>query len=87
MKIANYNQNGTLAHSADCVMAFGRKDVECPRCMELINGAAPRSGWQKNYYERKAFQEKMDALALANHNKNCSICNGSEKGVCTFGEW
>lgn len=87
MKIANYNKDGSLAHSTDCIMAFGRKDAECPRCVELINGAAPRSGWQKDYFEQKAHQEKMDALSLANHNKNCPICNGHEKGVCTFGEW
>lgn len=29
-------------HSPTCRMAFGRKDPDCPRCQELLQGAAPR---------------------------------------------
>lgn len=28
-------------HSDTCHAAFGRKDMTCPRCLELANGAAP----------------------------------------------
>lgn len=28
-------------HSNDCAMVFGRKDPSCPRCQELLAGAAP----------------------------------------------
>jgi hypothetical protein len=52
---AEYTKQGKLKHSNQCKMAFGRKDKECPRCQELLNGAQPRSGWQKEYFEHKKF--------------------------------
>lgn len=87
MKTANFNLDGTLAHSTDCEMAFGRKDHECPRCIELLNGAAPRAGWQKDYYAKKAREEKATQHEIENHFKTCPICSGREPGVCTFGQW
>ena len=32
-------------HKHDCKKAFAHKDPTCPRCIELINGAAPRKAW------------------------------------------
>jgi hypothetical protein len=54
-------------HSIDCNMAFGRKDPNCPRCVELLQGAAPRAGWQKDYFARKAASDTMERRAIAAH--------------------
>ena len=62
MYIAIRNKDGSLKHSYECTAAFGRKDTECPRCQELLAGAAPRAGWQKEYYELKALNDKIAAL-------------------------
>lgn len=53
-----YNKDGTLKHSHECKMAFGKKDAQCPRCAEMLAGAPARDGWQRNYYE-KAMREQI----------------------------
>lgn len=76
-------KDGSLTHSAQCQMTFGRKDENCPRCQELLNGAAPRAGWQKKYFEQKKRTEEMELAAIRSHDckkSNCSV-------VCTFGDW
>ena len=74
--------NGTK-HSVGCKMAFGRKDPSCTRCQELLKGAAPRDGWQANYYSRKATRDAEFVAALKAHD--CKRANCSH--VCTFGDW
>jgi hypothetical protein len=51
-----FNLDGTTKHSRHCGMAFGRYDWDCHRCIELINNAAPRKGWQQEYFARKLAQ-------------------------------
>jgi len=75
----------TTKHNATCTMAFGRhsKHDNCPRCQELKNGSAPRSGWQKGYYAIKAQAEKDWSLRLKNHNCSTSGCGS----ICVAFDW
>lgn len=71
-------------HKADCKMTFGRKDATCPRCIELINGAPARAGWQQAYFARKARDEAQRSAAIAAHDfKACAARNI----VCTCFDW
>lgn len=75
-------------HKSDCTKAFNRKDPTCPRCIELLAGAPARSGWQKDYYERKRRQEKADADSRRAHfAPNGPHALGKCGPVCTFGDW
>ena len=67
------------AHAPDCRMAFGRKDPSCPRCQELLAGAAPRRGWGSLAREHEA--ERVRAIQA--HNCKARGCGP----VCTFGDW
>jgi hypothetical protein len=60
-------------------MAFGRKDPECPRCQELLAGAQPRPGWQRDYFTRKAQQEKQTRDAM---NEHFAPGGPHQRGVC-----
>lgn len=51
-----FNQDGTTKHSRSCQSAFGRRDWNCHRCVELLRGAAPRKGWQHEYFAKKLRQ-------------------------------
>ena len=66
-------------HSPDCKMVFGRKDPDCPRCQELLAGAAPRAGWQGDYFARKARNERMEREAIKQH---FAPGGPHERGVC-----
>lgn len=48
--------NGFTKHSRQCKSTFGRRDWSCHRCVELEVGAAPRDGWQHEYFARKLRQ-------------------------------
>jgi hypothetical protein len=54
---------------------FGRKTAGCPRCDELIAGAAPVQ-WATRPDPRML-------MAVAKHDCRVSRC----AHVCTFGEW
>lgn len=60
---------------------FGRKTAGCPRCDELLAGAEPRAGWQKDYYAKKLSDDEQLARDIRNHK--CANCGP----VCTFGDW
>jgi hypothetical protein len=47
---------GVTKHSRRCQSTFGRRDWNCHRCVELLLGAAPRNGWQHEYFARKLRQ-------------------------------
>ncbi len=79
---AIYNKNGSLAHANECKMVFGRKDTECPRCVEMLKGAPARSGWQQDYFKNKAQDEAQRLGWLKQHLASCN-CGP----VCTYGEW
>ena len=66
-------------HKPDCTRVFARKDMTCPRCIELANGAQPRAGWSD--WKRK--QEAMALAAIRAHDCKASNC----MVVCTFGDW
>lgn len=82
---ATQKQAGTVEtmHNVNCKMAFGRKDPDCARCKELLNGAAPRKGWQADYYAQKKINDARFLNEIRNHDCVKSHCGV----VCTFGEW
>lgn len=58
---------------------FGRKVVDCPRCLELVAGAPPIRWSVRHAMERNT--QWVDAL----RRHRCAV---SECGpVCTFGDW
>jgi hypothetical protein len=59
---------------------FGRKTAGCPRCDELLGGAAPVV-WASLGLKKR--NEAMQRLALKEHNCTRSGCGP----VCTFGDW
>ena len=69
----------TTKHAATCNMAFGRKDASCPRCRELLAGAAPREGWGSRA-KRDAEQTRE---AIRAHDCKRSHCGP----VCTAFDW
>lgn len=70
-------------HKSDCQMSFGRKDPSCPRCQELLAGAAPRAGWQTAHFELKRRQEE----ARAREPKHDCVKSNCSTVCCTFGDW
>ena len=75
-------------HSPDCRMVFGRKDPECPRCQELLAGAAPRSGWQKDHFSRKRQLETQRRREMDEHfAPGGPHARGLCGPVCTAFDW
>lgn len=66
-------------HSTDCKRVFGRYDLNCPRCIELVHGVVPRKG----FTSFAAYQEQLRVKAIRNHDCKKANCGP----VCTFGEW
>jgi hypothetical protein len=44
---------GNVMHSRYCKRTPRRYDYDCERCLQLIAGAKPRQGWQRDYVRRK----------------------------------
>lgn len=75
-------------HKDDCNMVFGRKDITCPRCQELLQGAKPRRG----YGDRQIFsrgkliwitpsqQSRIRTQEIRNHDCQKANCHPT---VCT----
>lgn len=68
--------------------AFGRKTPGCPRCDELLAGAAPiqqpwRGSRQRDERERREASRAHFASARHNDPSHPHWCGR----VCTFGEW
>ncbi len=72
-----WTKSTTTKHTHDVV--FGRKVDGCPRCAELLNGAAPIV-WAG--MTRRAEQAAELSRAIRSHR-----CSASCGPVCTFGEW
>jgi hypothetical protein len=75
-------------------LPFGRKDKsgQCPRCNELLAGAAPRGGWQQDYFaSKKKADEDRTAAIKAHTNDNCPYMtktpSGFYTGVCVCFDW
>ncbi len=57
---------------------FGRKTPGCPRCDELLAGAAPiTQAWRKRETDDQRLCREIRA----------HVCGASCGSVCTFGEW
>ena len=70
-------------HRTECTRVWKKYDIFCPRCIELSKGAKPRTGWQTDYYNRKA-----EARARFKKNLREHDCSKSNCGVvCTAFEW
>lgn len=63
---------------------FGRKTVGCPRCDELLAGAAPVvwKSFETAEQRRYAFSEQLRA-----HFDSDAHRSGKCGPVCTFGDW
>ena len=70
-------------HNENCSRVFKNYDMKCPRCIELANGSAPRDGWQKDYFTRKAREKNQRLNAIRNHDCKLSNCGP----VCTAFDW
>lgn len=73
-----------MKHKEDCKMVFGRKDATCPRCQELLAGAAPRDGWQASYYKNKASEESRTSRAISQH---FASEEHKKETMCTAFDW
>jgi hypothetical protein len=67
-------------HSPTCAMVFGRKDPTCARCVELMNGATPRAGW--NDARKRADAQR--SRAIAQHD---FVACAAKHVVCTCFDW
>ena len=72
-----------VRHKTDCKKAWNRFDASCPRCQELLSGAAPRAGWGRKVsdFERRQCEEIRDHFSSHRH------LSGGCGPVCTFGDW
>jgi hypothetical protein len=61
---------------------FGRKTAGCPRCDELLAGAAPVK-WAASRASQDAQRCKEIAAHFSGHRHQSGQCGP----VCTFGEW
>ncbi|BEL07790.1 hypothetical protein Q0Z83_059810 [Actinoplanes sichuanensis] len=67
--------------------AFGKKTPGCPRCDELLGGAAPRQlGWVERKRRRES-DEQLSREALNDHFNSAGHRSGRCGPVCTFGDW
>lgn len=62
--------------------AFGRKTRGCPRCDELLAGAAPIT-WRPS----RAQQDAQRCAEIDAHFRSHRHTSGGCGPVCTFGEW
>jgi hypothetical protein len=70
-------------HSESCKMAFGRKDLNCPRCRELMSGSPARQ-WSGS---RRADNDRRRCAEIREHFRSHKHLSGGCGVVCTFGEW
>ncbi len=61
---------------------FGRKTAGCPRCDELLAGAAPVV-WAPS----RADQDRQRCREITAHFSSHKHKSGGCGPVCTFGEW
>jgi hypothetical protein len=61
---------------------FGRKTAGCPRCDELIRGAAPIQ-WAQS----KASRDAQRCVEIREHFASHKHRSGGCGPVCTFGDW
>jgi hypothetical protein len=63
--------------------AFGRKTPGCPRCDELLAGAAPvQQPWRK-----RESDDQRRSREIHEHFAGYRHRSGGCGPVCTFGEW
>jgi hypothetical protein len=51
-----HDEKGNVKHSKYCMRTPKRYDWGCHRCVQLMQGAAPRKGWQRDFFARKLGQ-------------------------------
>ena len=71
-------------HSLSCTRVFKKYDPSCPRCKELIAGAKPREGWQKQYFANKERDEKVWHSHLESQHCNHGSENLNPGGYCNI---
>lgn len=65
-------------------VVFGRKEADCPRCIELKAGYPARDGWQKRYFDTKNRQDAQRLEAIRSHD--FAACT-AKNVVCTHFDW
>lgn len=68
-----------VVHSDTCSRVFKNYDKTCPRCIELSNGAASRSGWGQN----RRLKDEQRIQAIRSHDCKKSGC----MSVCVAFDW
>ena len=69
-------------HSTTCARVFNKYDPTCARCIELINGAKAREGWQAKYYENKKRDEVIHIAFLKSQYCEHGAENLNPGGYC-----
>ena len=70
-------------HLIDCQRVFKNYDKQCPRCLELSNGAEPRKGWGPS---RRELDLRV-STEIHSHFSSQKHLTGGCGVVCTYGEW
>lgn len=65
---------------------FGRKTPGCPRCDELLAGAAPVQ-WAPSRAELERREDARRAAEIRAHVASHKHRSGGCGPVCTFGDW
>lgn len=71
-------------HRTDCTRVFKRYDPTCPRCQQLADGEAPRSGWGELKRRNEAATSRQIAAHFAPGGPHARGACGQ---VCTAFEW
>jgi len=85
MYTAKHAKNGDSMHSDECQMSYGRKDANCPRCVELMSGAKPRARFGGR--ETRAQRDARQCEEIRAHFSSHKHLSGGCGVICTFGEW
>lgn len=53
-----WDADGKTIHSRDCLKIFARRDLRCPRCVELAADAEPKHSSHRTYLLNKLGREQ-----------------------------
>ena len=67
-------------HITNCKRVFRNYDLGCPRCLELLGGAAPREGWG----DRRRQEEAQHLQDIRTHDFAACM---KKNVVCTCFDW
>jgi len=75
-----------MQHNQNCKRVFKRYDMQCPRCIELSNGAKPRQWNMSEAYQMRVGKGPLYEAFKRDLNRH--DCKVSKCGiVCTAFQW